>query len=47
MRPRDLLSWVLKALARSGSRTLLSALGIAIGIAAVVTLTGIGSYNFV
>ncbi|WP_409420016.1 ABC transporter permease [Pseudaeromonas sp. ZJS20] len=42
MRPRDLLSWVLKALARSGSRTLLSALGIAIGIAAVVTLTGIG-----
>jgi len=42
MRPQDGLAWVLKALSRSGSRTLLSALGIAIGIAAVVTLTGIG-----
>lgn len=42
MRPQDQLAWVLKALRRSGSRTLLSALGIAIGIAAVTTLTGIG-----
>ncbi|MBP8173094.1 MAG: ABC transporter permease [Aeromonadaceae bacterium] len=42
MRGADLLHWLLRALLAGRSRTLLSAIGIAIGIASVTTLTGIG-----
>lgn len=42
MRLTDLLLWLLRALGAGRSRSLLSALGIAIGIASVTTLTGIG-----
>lgn len=42
MRAGDLMAWLWRALGAAGSRSLLSALGIAIGIAAVTLLTGIG-----
>ena len=42
MRTGDLLLWLLRALMAGRTRSLLSALGIAIGIASVTTLTGIG-----
>ena len=42
MRVTDLLLWLLHALSAGRTRSLLSALGIAIGIASVTTLTGIG-----
>ena len=42
MRAADLLFWLWRALLAGRSRSLLSALGIAIGIASVTLLTGIG-----
>lgn len=42
MRLADLLFWLWRALLAGRSRSLLSALGIAIGIASVTLLTGIG-----
>ncbi len=42
MRPLDLLVWLARSLLSGRSRSLLSALGIAIGIASVSTLTAIG-----
>ncbi len=42
MRVADLLHWLWCALRAGRTRSLLSALGIAIGIASVTTLTGIG-----
>ncbi|RCU50875.1 ABC transporter permease [Corallincola holothuriorum] len=42
MRTQDMLRWLWRSLTAGRSRNLLSALGVAIGIAAVTTLTGIG-----
>lgn len=42
MRPADSLRWVYRALRATGGRSLLTAIGIAIGIAAVTLLTAIG-----
>ncbi len=42
MRPADLLAWLARSLLSGRMRSLLSALGIAIGIASVSTLTAIG-----
>ncbi len=42
MRAADLMFWLWRALLAGRSRSLLSALGIAIGIASVTLLTGIG-----